>query len=272
MPELPEVETYRAFLDHHLQTRTILQSTIFVAKAARNQTVDSLNKKLQNQSIQMIARHGKYLAFHFRHGILLVHLRMEGRFQICRKKDLQTKHVIFNWKLDDQKWCQFLDHRKFATLDWIPNHDLTTHPLGQKIGPDPVTTHLTPAYLQAAWKHRRINVKTALLEQKVISGIGNIYACEILFVSKIAPQRQVASLKIAELTNLLKASRSILQTAIKVGGTTTKSFAVNHQKGNFVQQLQVYQRANLPCSNCQTLIRKVQLNQRGTYFCPTCQQ
>ncbi len=272
MPELPEVENYRQFLVSYLEKRTILTFNLVLEKALRNARKVDLIAQLEKQKIEAIKRHGKYLLFFFAQGVLFVHLRMEGRFLIGQKKHLQSKHVVFNCQLDNQIWCQFLDHRKFATLDWISHRQLKTHPLYQKIGLDPLEDKITVDYLWNAWKKRKINVKTALLEQKIISGIGNIYACEILFATQIAPRRPVGSLTKQELANILQASQGILQTAIKMGGTTIKSFYIEQKKGTFSQQLKVYKRATLPCFRCQTIIQKIKLNQRGTYFCPGCQK
>lgn len=272
MPELPEVENYRQFLIPHLTNRKILKFALFLKKALRNYEIAGLEKQLKNQIIQAIKRRGKYLLFVFTAGVLFVHLRMEGRFLIQKAGHLQTKHVVFNWKLDNQTWCQFLDHRKFATLDWIPHPQLKTHRLYTKVGLDPLTDKITIDYLLNAWKKRKINVKTALLEQKIISGIGNIYACEILFRSQIHPQRKINSLSRAELEKMLEASQTILKTAVNMGGTTVKSFYIDYKQGAFAKQLKVYKRVNLECFRCQTTIKKIKINQRGTYFCPGCQK
>ncbi len=272
MPELPEVENYRQFLISHLKNRKIINIYLHEKKALKNTTISLLQKRLKNATFKTIERRGKYLLFFFQRDVLIIHLRMEGKFLINSTTNLKKRHLILDFQLDNQKWCQFIDSRKFATIHLSSIKNINHQSFLNRVGPDPFSKNINSQYLWNNWKKRRINVKSALLEQKIMSGIGNIYASEILYSSQLHPQTLVNQLNKAKITQLLIETRRILTKAIKEGGTTVKSYYINYKKGDYFQFLQVYGRKNLPCLKCQNLIQKIKLNQRGTYFCEYCQK
>ena len=272
MPELPEVETYRQYLVQNVIGRQIIQTTVYVPKILKDHTPNDFAKKLRYETIRKIIRHGKYLLFLLNRFAMIVHLRMEGKLFVKNSQQRQHNHLVIEWKLDNKQYLQFLDSRKFATIHLVKLDQYQEHYALQKVGLDPFAPNMNVDYLHQAWTKRKVDIKTLLLEQSIISGIGNIYANEILFLSRIHPQVRVNHLTKFQIKSILQQTRAILHRAITLGGTTVRSYYVNHKQGDYFKLLQVYDRQKLPCYVCQTPIVKIKLKQRGTYFCPKCQK
>ena len=214
-----------------------------------------------------IKRKGKYLIFETNNNYLISHLRMEGKFNIKDKDDIITKHehVIFYF---DDFTLRYDDTRKFGRMKLINKDELESY--FNNLGPDANNVNdINEIYNKI---HKSSNmIKTILLDQSIISGIGNIYADEILFDSKISPFKKGKEITKEELESILKSSKKILNEAIKYKGTTIKSFtSAYHQKGSYQNYLKVHTKNK--CSICNSNIIKTKINGRSTYYCEVCQK
>ena len=273
MPELPEVETFCQFLSQHLIDQKIIAVRIYYPNLIKKPLNHNLfTTKILNNTFQKIKRKGKYLLFFLKKFVLIVHLRMEGKFLITFKNEKCSQYCLLEIELDNQKVLHYLDFRKFGTfylekkINYVKNKGLA------KLGLEPFDEKLTVNYLLQHWKKRSVSIKAALLEQTVIVGIGNIYASEILFASKIDPWKKVFELDIFELQKIIENSRKILKKAIQLKGSTISTFNVQNQKGLFFQELKVYARANQYCFVCNNFIFREKINGRSTFFCKICQK
>lgn len=273
MPELPEVETFRLFLESKIKHKTILNVQVFFSPVIKKPNdVNLFCRHLIGQKIHNIARKGKYLLFMLDDNVLIVHLRMEGGFEVNTNKNKQPPHCLLEFEMSDHSFLRYVDSRRFGTFHLESKNNYINNPGVAKLGLEPFSNALNAHYLAKKWINRKILIKTALLEQTVIAGIGNIYACEVLYLTKISPYRLVNNVTLQELERLINNLRIIMTKAIQHKGTTISTFYVDDQQGMFYQQLQVYGRKGKKCMVCQTQIHKVKINNRGTYFCPQCQK
>lgn len=273
MPELPEVETVKNSLKPKLIGKQIQNVTIYHKNIIEYPSIDLFQTKIKNQTIQDIKRYGKWLIFVLDDYYLLSHLRMEGKyfFKTPQDKKLKHEHVIFD--LNDHTQLRYMDVRKFGKMHLIPKEKIQTIGPFQKIGLEPWDQNLTVSYLKEKLKNKTIPIKTTLLDQSIITGIGNIYADEILFQSHINPLKNSSHLTKLELTNIIKNTKIILEQAIQKGGTTIRSYtSVDGIHGKFQQELYVHCKEGANCKICQTPIQKIKIGGRGTYYCPTCQK
>lgn len=275
MPELPEVETIRRILTKYVLGKIITDCQIFWNKIIKY-PIDSKKfiNKIINQKINKINRMGKYLLFILDDYVLINHLRMEGKYSFMSKnKEEELKHIMILFELDYKFQLRYHDIRKFGTMHlYCKNNYLQQLPLN-KLGCEPFEKKITVSYLKNAWQNKSQPIKTTLLEQNVIVGIGNIYANEILFVSKINPKEKTKNLVYQDYQNIIDNTKLIFQKAINEGGTTISTY---HPKpgmnGNFFKHLKVYGRNKMQCVNCCQQINKIFINGRGTYFCNYCQK
>jgi formamidopyrimidine-DNA glycosylase len=227
----------------------------------------TLRKNLQGQNLVTLIRHGKTLLAGFEGGgSLLFHLGMTGQFVTQHLK--QDGHVHLILHLKNGRILSFRDVRKFGKVEWLPRGK--SRGRLDHLGPDALT--ITDQELSEALSSRRVAVKTALLNQALVAGIGNIYADEALFRAKILPTRSAARLTQVECSRLALEVRRLLAQAIKMGGSTINDYVQgNGKKGGFQQHHQVYGRTSLPCLSCRAPIARVVLGGRSTHFCPSCQ-
>ena len=274
MPELPEVETVKRILLKNIKGMTITDCLIFTNKIIKYPTVDEFSQQIIGQTINNIERKGKHLLFILDDYVLISHLRMEGKYYfIDKNSDGDWKHIMVAFELNNQYQLRYHDTRKFGTMHlYSKNIYLTTPPLN-KLGLEPFDPNLTVEYLQSRWMKKTQTIKTTLLEQDTIVGIGNIYANEILFELRIHPGEKTKNLTTTNYQNIIDNTRKVLTTAINEGGTTIATY---HPEpgvdGKFLQHLKVHGRVNQPCYVCQTLITKDFINGRGTYYCSNCQK
>lgn len=269
MPELPEVETVRRGLNRLVSGATIASIDVYWPKIINND-VDSFKQRLAGQTIQTVDRRGKYLLFRFSGGLTMVsHLRMEGNYFVMPTGEGRTKHTHVVFHLTDNRDLLYNDTRKFGRMTLVPTgEELTVGGLA-KIGPEPVASDLSVAYLTEIFQKSKKMIKPLLLDQSKVAGIGNIYADEILWLSKIHPMRPANSLTVAEITTLRQNIIDEMAKAIKGHGTTVHSFSnAFGEAGQFQNELHVYGREGEPCERCGTLIEKIKVAQRGTHFCP----
>jgi formamidopyrimidine-DNA glycosylase len=269
MPELPEVEVTLRGIRPFVEKQTIQQ---FVIRQSRLRwpVPQAELQQLQGQNIVKVKRRGKYLLLFTALGNIIVHLGMSGRLRILEKTILATKHdhidIIFN------KWVlRFTDFRRFGAFLWTKDNP-QNHPLLQKLGVEPLTHKFNYLYLQKVLHHKNCTIKSAIMDQRIVVGIGNIYANEALFTAQIHPANSVKNLTELQLARLVEAIKSVLQRAIAQGGTTLKDFLNSEGKpGYFGQKLQVYGRNELPCIRCNIPLQVTRIAQRSTVYCNKCQ-
>ena len=269
MPELPEVETVKEKLKKELLNKKINDIKVLYDGIIATD-LDGFKKNIKNQEIINITRRGKFLIFELTNYYLVSHLRMEGKYFIKDKSDEINKHehVIFYF---DNFTLRYHDTRKFGKMYLVDKDKLYLNTPLSHIGLEPWDKELTVNYLKDKY-HTNNHIKTLLLNQDIIAGIGNIYADEILFLSKINPNKLGKELTDKDLENIIKNTKIVLEQGIKNKGTTIHSFSSLGVTGDNQSHLLVHTKEGLPCSVCGTIIKKIRVNGRGTYYCPTCQK
>jgi formamidopyrimidine-DNA glycosylase len=272
MPELPEVETVRKTLKNLILGRTIESIDVHYSKIIKDVSVAEFKKKLVGKTLNDIDRYGKYLIFIFEDISLISHLRMEGKYFIKEKSDSLEKHehIVFNFT--DGTSLRYHDVRKFGTMDLRSLDQIhTTHPIS-KLGYEPYDKLMTVQHLKGKLKNKNRAIKTCLLDQTIITGLGNIYVDEVLFLSNLHPETLASSLNDKDVKNIIKSSTSVLHKAIELGGTTIRSYTSSlGVTGRFQNELNVHMKKGEPCPKCSTVIEKKKVNGRGSYYCPKCQ-
>lgn len=270
MPELPEVETTRRGLAPHLIGRTVTRLDIRQPQL-RWPIPRALREKLPGQRIDAIERRAKYLLVHTKAGSALLHLGMSGSLRILAGATPAGPHDHVDWQLDSGRILRFTDPRRFGSQLWQPAG--TVHPLLAGLGPEPLSAAFDGTYLWKMSRGRAAPVKTFLMDQAIVVGVGNIYAAEALFAAGIHPKRAAGSVSPPRYQRLAGEVRRILEYAITRGGTTLRDFlSPDGEPGYFEQELFVYGRAGEPCRVCATPIRSVRIGQRSTFYCPHCQR
>jgi formamidopyrimidine-DNA glycosylase len=266
MPELPEVETVRRDLDPALRGRRIKSVVVTRDRAVRRQSHAEFIALLRGRTFQGVRRHGKFLIFDLDGGDAMIgHLRMSGQLRIAAPADALLKHTHVVVDLDDGSQLRFVDPRTFGELYFDELEG--DRPRSLK--------HLGPDALERGTLNKLAgtrNIKSVLLDQTVVAGVGNIYADEALFAARLHPLRPVSSVAAGEVRTLRQELGKILRLAIKNRGTTFDDFAYVDafgRRGAFTPK--VYGRADKPCVRCATPIQKLVVAQRGTHVCPTCQ-
>lgn len=228
-------------------------------------------RRLQGRAVTGVDRRGKWVVMTLSGGdALLVHLRMTGRLVLESEVCLDDRHLRVLLFLDDGRRLHFVDQRKFGRMVLTADPDEV---LGD-LGPEPLGEDFTPQWLGDMLARRRGRIKSLLLDQRFLAGLGNIYADEALWQASIHPLRQADSLSPVEVRRLHCAIRSVLQAAIDSGGTTLPDatyLGADGQAGEFASRLAVYGRAEQPCPRCGATIERITVGQRGTHFCPGCQ-
>jgi len=272
MPELPEVETVKNSLKKLVLNKTIIDVNIRYNKIIEYPNVDEFKEKIKNQKIEDITRRGKWLMFNLTDYYLLSHLRMEGKYVIRNLNAPYDKHEHIEFIFDDNTCLRYKDTRKFGRMHLLNKDELYLKKPLNDLGKEPWDETLNIEYLKEKYKNKKIAIKTVILDQSIIVGIGNIYADEILFLSKINPYKKPTELSDLELKNIIKYTKIVLDKAINLGGTTIKSYESSEGvHGKFQNELLVHNNMN-NCPNCKTKIEKVRIGGRGTYYCPNCQK
>lgn len=271
MPELPEVETTRVGLEPLLLGRSFIGAVVRVP-SLRWPVSGELGTILSGETIRVVGRRAKYLLIGCSGGTLIIHLGMSGHLQVVSAELPAGRHDHVDLLLDDGQAVRFHDPRRFGALLWT-DHDPSIHPLLVEMGPEPFAVELDGDYLYDRSRGRRAPVKAFIMDQRILVGVGNIYASEALFRAGIAPGLAAGRLGRERYRRLLKAIREVLEEAIAAGGTTLRDFRGQGGKpGYFARELQVYGREGEPCPRCGRSIRQRRLGQRSTYYCPGCQK
>jgi formamidopyrimidine-DNA glycosylase len=282
MPELPEVETVRRGLNQYTLDRSITGSEVLLARTvAAPDTPDEFITALQQTQIHTWHRRGKYLFAELvtqgspaAAGWLGVHLRMTGQLLWVKSQSELHKHTRVRVFMSEDWELRFVDQRTFGQMWWIsPNQTPEQVMKGMgKLGLEPFDPAFTVDYFAAKLQKSRRNIKTALLDQTVVAGLGNIYVDEALFLSRIHPNTIAGDLTLTQIAALHKYAIEVLTTSISQGGTTFSNYLnVQGTNGNYGGMAWVYNRTNQPCRICQTPIAKIRLGGRGTHYCPVCQ-
>lgn len=263
MPELPEVETICREILPYVKGRKIESFEIIDHRNIKGISPDLLKKKLAGQKIKDVKRLAKYILFPLENGTcLVVHLGMTGR--LLFKPDKYVK-VVFH--LSEKHPLYFSDARLFGKIRFYETEPKLN------LGPEPLTPKFTLQQFNEMLSKRKTSIKLVLLDQKLISGVGNIYANEALFRAGILPGRASNSLSVAEVKKLHKKIEEVLAEAIKYRGTSDSWYVdAKGEKGGFQNRLRVYGKKGEPCGKCGTHVERVSMGQRGTYFCPECQK
>jgi len=273
MPELPEVETVKETLKRKVLNKTIKDVRVIYPNIIENMDANNFINKIKNQTIIDITRRGKWLIFHLNDYYLLSHLRMEGKYFLKDSSEEITKHQHIIFDFNDQTSLRYNDTRKFGRMHLVEKDKLEECKPIQELGLEPWDSKLNYVYLKNKYKSKRLPIKTVILDQSIITGIGNIYADEILFLSNINPYTPCNELKDNDLKKIIKNTKITLEKAISEGGTTIRSYTSDEGiTGLFQNSLYVHCRQNEECLRCKTVIEKTRIGGRGTYYCPTCQK
>ncbi len=274
MPELPEVETVRRQLEPVLAGRTIARAEIADARLTRPHDPLETAVELTGEQVEAVARRGKYLLLRFRSGrVLVIHLRMTGSLSHAPTGALPTDaHRRAVLSLDDGVDVAYRDVRRFGTWLLLEPDDVDGY-IDARVGPEPLDARFTARTLAAALAGRRAPVKAVLLDQRALAGVGNIYADEALWRSRIHPLTPAASLDAARVQALHRAIRRVLLTGIERQGSTLRDYRLpDGGSGAMQREFKVYGLAGEPCDRCGTPIDKLRVAGRGTWFCPSCQR
>ena len=274
MPELPEVETTRAGIAPHVLGRKITGITVR-NNSLRYKVPTSMASKAKGQTVHNLLRRSKYLIFELDNLKLLVHLGMSGSLRYhppCTKHEAPKKHDHIDVRLDDGGLLRYHDPRRFGL--WLPfTEENSEHRLLAHLGPEPLTRKFTAKTFVEKAKKRSIAVKAFVMDAKVVVGVGNIYAAESLFMSKISPLRPANQVSDAEYALLVKNIKAVLKKSIARGGTTLNDFVGSDGKpGYFQQKLLVYGREGQKCGTCEEIILNEVIGQRASCYCPKCQR
>lgn len=270
MPELPEVETVVSTLKNVIVNDIILKVDVFWDNIIDKISVNDFKNKMTNQRIIDIKRYGKIIIFELDNFYMLSHLRMEGKYYVDNEfiKDRHS-HVIFT--LDNNRYLRYHDTRKFGKISLANKDALFQHPFLNKLAKEPFNISVEELYNKLI--NKRIAIKTALLDQHNMSGLGNIYVDEVLFRSKIHPLKKANLLNKNEVDTIISNSIIVLNKAIELGGTTIRSYTSSlGVSGKFQNELLVHQQVGKKCPICNTMITKIKVNGRGTYLCEKCQK
>jgi len=268
MPELPEVETIRK------QLRPRLVGSVIVDAGSHWSEKFTAAVEAVGDEITDVGRRGKYLIIETsgdqqRHH-LIIHLGMTGRLAVGAGDDPDHPHLRAWWRLDDDRVLTLHDTRRFGRIYWVPSGDWSSIPTLFAIGPEPFDESFNAAHLHREIKRSSRHVKTQLLSQRPVAGIGNIYADEALWLAAINPAARTLSRPRAE--RLVAGIREALQSGVDNGGTTLRDYVDSDgRSGTNQHRLHCYGRSGEPCERCGTILRKRELDARGTTWCPSCQ-
>jgi formamidopyrimidine-DNA glycosylase len=276
VPELPEVELTRRHLDEAMTGRRLTEVRTSHPRTARHNAggPSEVDDRLEGRMVLGVGRKGKFLAASLDDGQTLVaHLGMSGRFAIGDPAEEEPAHTHFRALLDDGRQVRFIDPRTFGFVAVVAAEELAGSGLS-RVGPDAWETAPSAPELARALEKRTAPIKALLLDQVIVSGLGNIYADEALHLAGIHPMRPGRELSEAELAALLNAIHTVLGGALENGGTSLDDMAYllpDGRAGENLGRLRAYGRADLPCPNCGRPIERIVIRARSSHFCPSCQ-
>jgi formamidopyrimidine-DNA glycosylase len=283
MPELPEVETVRRGLQPAMQDQKIVRAEVN-RPDLRWRFPSDMAQRLTGARVVRLRRRSKYILLDLdSKETLIVHLGMSGRMLVSGQQigefyqehpaPEKHDHVVFHMENDTR--VTFNDARRFGAMDLAPTAEVEAHKMLSSLGPEPLSNYLNDTYLVAALAGRNAPIKTALLDQRLIAGLGNIYVCEVLFRAKISPMCKAKDLSKEQVSTLVPIIRTVLEEAIEAGGSSLKDYRqTGGELGYFQHSFHVYDRESQPCTNagCGGTIARVSQSGRSSFYCPTCQR
>nr|AIF08955.1 formamidopyrimidine-DNA glycosylase (mutM, fpg) [uncultured marine group II/III euryarchaeote KM3_33_H04] len=283
MPELPEVETVRRGLENHLTGR-LIERIELRRSDLRFSFPEGFAALLRGRRVESVERRAKYLLIRLDgDATWMCHLGMTGRWTLLGADSNEADDGPHDWvvvHLDDGGRAVFSDHRRFGFMDHFETSEQNRNRFLAKLGPEPTPDHLTPMDMADALRGRRTPMKAALLDQRTVAGLGNIYVCEILFRSGISPRRNAFSVAgksgvTKRVERVTAATHDVIVEAIDAGGSSISDFVnVEGDLGYFSHSFQVYGREGEPClsEGCEVTIRRIVQSGRSTFYCPNCQR
>lgn len=270
MPELPEVETTLRGVAPYLVGKTIRE--IDIRERRLRWPIPETVDELVGKRIRSASRRAKYLLFEVGSGHLILHLGMSGSLRVIDSEAEWRKHDHLALRMSSGKELRFHDPRRFGCLLFCEG-EICDHPLICNLGPEPLSDAFTADVLAARAKGRSTSIKQFVMDAKVVVGVGNIYACEALFIAGIHPKRAAGKISLQRLRRLVDAIKDVLAQSIEMGGTTLRDFLrEDGEPGYFKQSLRAYGREGEPCPTCEAPIRRFVQGGRSTFFCPVCQR
>lgn len=272
MPEMPEVETVRRGLNSYVKGHEITHVEIRYNDLITGD-VNQFIEFVTGATITDVGRRAKFLLIHLDNGYTIVsHLRMEGKYRISADPNAIDKHSHAIFTLDNGQKMIYNDVRKFGRMQLWNTDDLKNNKSIQKLGPEPLSKEFTFETLKPRIMRHHKNIKIVLLDQSVMSGLGNIYVDEVLWKAKLHPETPANHLSDKDIQNIIELSNQEMEKAIASGGSTIRSYIdASGHKGNMQNSLKVYGKEGTPCPRCGTEIVKIKVGGRGTHFCPHCQ-
>lgn len=276
MPELPEIESINQALNATILGYDVMSAKFYRSTLRKPIPTRKIKTQIVGSTIVEIRRRSKYLLISSKNHTLISHFGMTGNILIKNTSIPEFKHTHYVLELRKNKkikYLHYVDPRRFGILDIAQISKLKDHPLLAKLGPEPLEAHKLTEHLFKLGFASQKPIKNFLMEAKNVVGVGNIYASESLFLSKISPLRPASSLSLQDWRELTKCIKRVLRKAIKAGGTTLKDFkTTDGSPGYFKIKLNVYDRAKLPCHVCKSSIKVVRQAGRSTFFCNNCQK
>ena len=270
MPELPEVETTRRGIEPYIDHRVINDLTVR-NDALRWPVPKRLREKIGGQRIKAVERRGKYILLRLHSGTVIMHLGMSGSLRVCPPDTPFRKHDHVDFALDNNLSLRLHDPRRFGAVLWT-DKDPMRHKLLSALGPEPLENDFDAACLYARTRKRSASIKSMIMNSHIVVGIGNIYACESLFLAGINPKRKAGSLSRERCAKLVASIKQVLTESITQGGTTLRDYIrEDGQPGYFALKLHVYGKAGEPCPQCGKPITHITQQQRSTFYCTHCQ-
>ena len=271
MPELPEVETVRRGIEAPLRNQQISRMIIRDPRL-RWPVDDALPAQIASARVSGVSRRAKYLLVETDRGRLMVHLGMSGRLYFVPAGTPPGVHDHIDWELANGQALRYTDPRRFGSVHWLLPES-SGHALLDHLGPEPLSEDFTGELLYQRSRKRSSAVKTFIMDGRIVVGVGNIYANEALFKAGIHPKRKAGRISLDRYHKLAEAIRETLSAAILMGGTTLRDFVNSDGKpGYFAQSLLVYGKAGAPCTECNTPLKEIRMNNRSTVYCPRCQR
>jgi formamidopyrimidine-DNA glycosylase len=273
MPELPEVETIRLALEPHVVGRRFVRVEIHDPRLVRPFEPTAIAAELEGERVAALERRGKYLVVRFESGrVLLIHLRMTGSLRHAGGGSLEDdpyrRAVV---RLDDGSDVAYRDVRRFGTWHLLEPHEVDPY-LAERLGREPLERGFTARRLAERLEGRKAPLKAALLDQRTVAGLGNIYVDEALWRARLHPLRLAGSLDADETRRLTKGIREALRMGIARQGASLRDYSTpDGRRGRMQERFRVYDRAGEPCPRCGTPIDKIRVAGRGTWYCPSCQ-
>jgi formamidopyrimidine-DNA glycosylase len=276
MPELPEVELVARALDGLVSSRRVVSAKLLRAGLAPDTPPAVFARRLRGRRIERVARRGKHILFEFEGAqTLIAHLRMTGRFMLLPPEAALPKHTHALFHLEDERRLVFSDQRHFGMMKLVGAAELMQARELRLLAPEPFSGEFTPAYLRATFARTRRTLKETLLDQRKVTGLGNIYAAEALFLARINPFRAAAEISTRRLPRLHRAILDVFDEAIAHGSTMNvdpENIDGSYYDGGYQGRWRVYAREGEPCLDCRGAIRRITHAGRSTYFCPRCQR